>query len=82
VHLHRLVLGRYDATDKDAEVERTYRLFEGIMSDARSRKGIEPLENYHCRSSGEQRSPDPKYTIRAWRGVVTYLLRQQTFLYE
>jgi hypothetical protein len=25
---------------------------------------------------------DPHYTIRAWRGVVTYLLRRQEFLYE
>ena len=25
---------------------------------------------------------DPKYTIRAWRAVVTYLLRQEAFLYE
>jgi len=26
--------------------------------------------------------PDPDYTVRAWRGVVTYLLRQPDFLYE
>ena len=25
---------------------------------------------------------DPNYTIRAWRGVVTYLLRRYEFLYE
>ena len=25
---------------------------------------------------------DPHYTIRAWRSVVTYLLRRQEFLYE
>ena len=25
---------------------------------------------------------DPHYTIRAWRGVVTYLLRRPEFLYE
>ena len=26
--------------------------------------------------------PDPRYTVRAWRAVVTYLLRRQEFLYE
>ena len=26
--------------------------------------------------------PDPKYSIRAWRAVVTYLLRRNEFLYE
>jgi hypothetical protein len=82
VHLHQLVLGRYDATEDDPEVERTFRLFEGILADAHERKGIEPLESYSCRAVGEQRLPDPNYAVRAWRGVVTYLLRQETFLYE
>lgn len=82
VHLHRLILGRYEAAENDAEVERTFQLFAGIVADAQARKGIEPLENYSCRSTGEKRFPDPKYTVRAWRAVVTYLLRQQAFLYE
>jgi hypothetical protein len=81
VHLHRQILGRYDAAEKDPEVERTFGLFAGIISDARERK-VEPLESYFCRVNGEQRVPDPKYTMRAWRAVVTYLLRQQSFLYE
>jgi len=25
---------------------------------------------------------DPNYTVRAWRAVVTYLLRRHEFLYE
>jgi hypothetical protein len=82
VHLHRLVLGRYDATESDPDVERTFRLFEGILKEAQERKGIEKLENYFCRSSGESRPPDPSYTMRAWRGVLTYLLRRPEFLYE
>jgi len=83
VHLHRLVLGRYEAKESDPEVARTFELFDGILSDAHERKGIEPLENYSCRSdNGESRSKDPDYTLRAWRGVVTYLLRQEEFLYE
>lgn len=28
------------------------------------------------------RPDDPHYTIRAWRSVVTYLLRRSEFLYE
>jgi hypothetical protein len=81
VHLHQLVLGRSDAVD-GPEVNRTYDLFSGILSDAQARKGIEPLETYSCRPVGEQRLKDSSYTVRAWRGVVTYLLRQRDFLYE
>jgi hypothetical protein len=80
VHLHGHLLGRSDAPE-DPEVDRTYELFTGILSDAKERK-VEPLESYHCRAEGEKRVPDPHYTLRAWRGVVTYLLRQQGFLYE
>jgi len=75
------VLGRYEATENDPEVERTFRLFAGILADAHERKGIEPREIYSC-GDGERRLPDPNYTVRAWRGVVTYLLRQESFLYE
>ncbi len=81
VHLHQVVLGRSDGLDAP-EVARSYDLFAGILSDAQSRKGIEPLENYSCRPAGEQRMKDSAYTIRAWRAVVTYLLRQREFLYE
>ncbi|MEA3212547.1 MAG: hypothetical protein QOE70_5604 [Chthoniobacter sp.] len=81
VHLHQLVLGRFEAVDSP-EVNRTYDLLAGILSDAQARKGIEPLENYSCRAAGEQRIKDSTYTVRAWRGVVTYLLRQRDFLYE
>ncbi len=81
VRLHQLLLGRDEAMNS-SEVNRTYDLFAGILEDAHSRKGIEPLENYSCRANGEARAKDPQYAIRAWRGVVTYLLRQRDFLYE
>jgi hypothetical protein len=81
VHLHERLLGRYDAPDSP-EVERTYRLFAGIVADAAQRKGIEPNENYTCRQGLLHPVPDPKYTVRAWRAVVTYLLRRPEFLYE
>ena len=83
VHLHELLLGRFDKTD-DPEVQRTFDLFAGIVEDAKSRKGIEPTESYYCQTQRDvtPRDPDPDYTIRAWRAVVTYLLRQHEFLYE
>ncbi len=83
VHLHELLLGRFDQPD-DPEVQRTFDLFAGIVNDAKSRKGIEPTESYFCQTARDvsPRDPDPDYTIRAWRGVVTYLLRQHEFLYE
>ena len=81
VHLHERVLGRYDAPDSP-EVERTYRLLAGIVADAAERKGIEPSESYSCRQGLLHPVADPKYTVRAWRAVVTYLLRRPEFLYE
>ena len=83
VHLHQLLLGRFDKPD-DPEVKRTFDLFAGVVSDAKSQKGLQPLESYSCQSGREvtPRDADPDYTIRAWRAVVTYLLRQHEFLYE
>ena len=83
IHLHELLLGRFDPMD-DPEVQRTYDLFTGIIIDAKSKNDIQPLESYFCQSGREvtPRDPDPDYTIRAWRAVVTYLLRQHEFLYE
>jgi hypothetical protein len=81
VHLHSHILGRPDAVG-DPEVERTYQLFCGIMTDAREAEGIEPYGSYFCERVDEQRLEDAQYTLRAWRGVVTYLLRQHDFLYE
>ena len=59
-------------------------LFAGIVSDAHALDRYDQRESYFCRAdgAGETRVQDPHYTIRAWRGVVTYLLRQQEFLYE
>lgn len=81
VHLHERVLGRYDAADS-AEVDRTYQLFAGVVAEAAARKGVDPQENWSCRQGLLGPVPDPKYTVRAWRAVVTYLLRRPEFLYE
>lgn len=80
VHLHERVLGRTDAPNSD-EVGRTFKLFAGVIEDAGGQKGLDNRENYSCRQGGAV-TADPKYTIRAWRAVVTYLLRRREFLYE
>ncbi len=81
VHLHQRVLGRHDSQDSP-EVARTFQLFAGIVSDAAAHGRKDAEENYSCRQGLEHPVSDPKYTVRAWRGVVTYLLRQHEFLYE
>jgi hypothetical protein len=83
--LHERILGRHDDPGS-AEVTRTFDLFAGIVNDAKGRKGIEGRETYHCRPHDKDdpgaSADDKRYTIRAWRGVVTYLLRRPEFLYE
>ncbi len=81
VHLHERILGQQDAVDSP-DVERTFQLFAGIVSDAKQQTGLETREIYQCRREMPDVPPDPQYTIRAWRGVVTYLLRRPEFLYE
>jgi hypothetical protein len=81
MHLHERLLGRDDGIDS-AEVTRTFHLFAGIVSEAAERGKIDPQEKYDCRQGLEQPVTDPHYTVRAWRAVITYLLRQHEFLYE
>ncbi len=81
VHLHERVLGRHDAVDSP-EVDCTFQLFAGIVRDAREQKELDSRESYYCRHHVPDAPSDTHYTIRAWRGVVTYLLRRQEFLYE
>jgi hypothetical protein len=75
-HLHERILGRHDAADS-AEVERTFKLFAGIVADAKTQKGLDKRD-----LAAGKATDDPHYTIRAWRAVVTYLLRRPEFLYE
>jgi hypothetical protein len=80
VHLHERILGRIEAANSP-EVDRTYRLFAGVVADAAGRK-FDKEEIYSARQGLKKPIADPKYTIRAWRAVVTYLLRRHEFLYE
>jgi len=81
VYLHQRLMGK-EFGPKHPEIERTFQLFAGIIADAKAKKNIEPRETYFCGGQNEFRAEDPNYTLRAWRGVVTYLLRQHEFLYE
>jgi hypothetical protein len=81
VHLHWTVLGREDAPDSP-EVDRSFQLFAGIVSDGQAQGEYDKREAYQCRREREDVPSDDLYTIRAWRGVVTYLLRRQEFLYQ
>lgn len=82
-HLHELILGRLDEPDSP-EVDLTFDLFAGIVREAKENKRLDSRESYFCQSGREvtPRDEDPHYTIRAWRAVLTYLLRQHEFLYE
>jgi hypothetical protein len=79
--LHDRILGRDDAPDS-AEVGRTFQMFADLVSEAASRTDLGQQEIYACRRDLPAPLPDPHYTVRAWRGVVTYLLRRHEFLYE
>ncbi len=81
VHLHQRLMGQQRSTDHP-EIQRTFELFDGIIADANLAGRYEPRETYFCGGREEFKTDDPHYTVRAWRGVVTYLLRQHEFLYE
>ena len=81
VDLHQRILGQDRPVDHP-EIERTFQLFTGVLADIKAQGRFEPRETYYCGGREEFRTEDPHYTIRAWRGVVTYLLRQHEFLYE
>ncbi len=71
-----------DRTPNDPEVDRAFKLFADLIADAHAQGRFEPRETYFCGGREGPRVQDPHYTVRAWRGVVTYLLRQHDFLYE
>lgn len=81
VHLHAYILGRSDKADS-AEVNRTFALLADIVKEASEQQGLDERESYYCRRETPDLPSDPHYTIRAWRAVVTYLLRRPEFLYE
>ena len=81
VHLHEYLLDSRETVDHP-EVERTFQLFATVVAEAKKRKGIDKRDTYHCGRIDGKRVDDQHYTLRGWRAVVTYLLRQPEFLYE
>ena len=60
--------------ETSTEVARTFDLFAGVISDAQQESGgFDERETWSCRQGLEKPVPDPHYTVRAWRAVVTYL---------
>jgi len=81
VALQEKILGLYLPIDHP-EVDSVFDLFRGIIDEAKALPSFEPRETYFCGGREDFRVDDPQYTVRAWRAVVTYLLRQHAFLYE
>jgi hypothetical protein len=81
VHLRDHLLDRHEPIEHP-EVERTFKLFADVVAEAQKRKGIDKRDTYFCGRIDSKRIEDPHYTLRGWRTVVTYLLRQPEFLYE
>ena len=81
VHLHDFLLDQQHATD-DPDVDRTYQMFASVLAEAAKRKDLDKRGTYHCGRINDKKVDDSHYVLRAWRAVVTYLLRRQEFLYE
>lgn len=82
--LHARLLGERVGPD-DPEVDATYQLFvdvqaEGAAGIAEGRY-VTGLDT-HCWQGVSTLKQDPKYTVRAWMAVVSYLLSTYEFLYE
>ncbi|TXD39118.1 hypothetical protein FRC98_01565 [Lujinxingia vulgaris] len=82
-HLHLRILGE-DLPANHAEIDRTYELFVDLMEDGQAGMAAddpdypERLEDY-CRGDSLER--DPTYAVRAWAGVISYLVSSFEFLY-
>lgn len=81
-HLYQRVLGEQRDLD-DVELLRAYQLFVDIQADGAKNVADETYKkdlDTTCRN-GNLRS-DEDYTVRAWMGVVSYMLSDYNFLYE
>ncbi|HEY8377253.1 MAG TPA: DUF1588 domain-containing protein [Nannocystis sp.] len=92
-HLYEHVLGEHHDIN-DPEITETYNLFFGIWEDGKAglAAGVYPAEP-PCRVTADWWTgnplPDDKritqdndYTVRAWMGVLTFLLSDYRFLHE
>jgi hypothetical protein len=73
-YLHKW-LWKEDVAVSDAEVQRTYKLFNDVWAD-RANASARPV---NCAYNNTN---DPNYTGRTWAAVVAYMLGDPKFLYE
>jgi hypothetical protein len=95
VQLHEHILGERLSVD-DVEVERTYSLFLETWREGKDKMANDELGTnlpYRCQATEdpwtyqpytdeESVVEDPKYVIRAWMAVGTYLISDFKFLFE
>jgi hypothetical protein len=89
--LHDLLLGER-LTPGDAELRETYALFTQLYNDQRAQLAagrsadLGPCRSVTNYATGERvtggLTDDPQGTVRAWQGVVSYLLMDYRFLFE
>jgi len=94
-HLHERVLGESLELD-DPEIDATYELFFDLWIEGRDAVAAEEISNdlpSSCRAesdfwtgesfpSDRRIRRDQNYTIRAWLGVLAYMLSDYRFIYE
>ncbi len=95
-HLHWTLLGEKLA-DTDARIDTTYALFEAIWRDGQPLVATKKWQHRYLNSrcdvtedpvtgeklpEAQQIREDSSYALRAWMGVMTYLLADYQFLYE
>ncbi|MGB2817897.1 MAG: PKD domain-containing protein [Burkholderiaceae bacterium] len=73
-YLHKW-LWKEDVAVSDAEVQRTYKLFNDVWAD----RATAPARPVNCAYNNTN---DPNYTGRTWAAVVAYMLGDPKFLYE
>lgn len=83
-HLYAHVLGQ-NLELSDKTIADTFDLFvsiqqEGAAAAALEEGGLSKRLDGHC--DGETIKDDELFTLRAWRGVLSYILTDYTFLYE
>ncbi len=73
-HLHKWLL-KEDLPSTDAEIQRTYQLFNDVWAD----RATAPVRPTTCAYNNGN---DANYTGRAWATVIAYLLGDPKFLFE
>lgn len=82
-HLYAHILGQ-DLDLSHDTITQTFDLFKGIQQEGAAavaaEDGLDKRLDGHC--DGATIKEDELFTLRAWRGVMSYMLTDYTFLYE